>query len=155
MLLGHVRSLNEVYQRKFGSKNEHFKDQMRFWDGFFHEEFENKTLIYGNDRNEQEKRVGLSRLVRERLAHLEVNREPEGFENFTGRTVYKQVMMAAPNEVQLRITPDPGKHGFPNQQSKSHVVVADGRLPRSSPKESREESVESQKFVSGRIVGRV
>lgn len=99
MLLGHVRSLNEDFYKKYGKGNEHFEIQVKFWDEFFEQEFEQKSLIYGNDQNEEEKRVGLSRMVRRRLAHLETSSGLEGFENYRGRTVYKQVMLVAPNEV--------------------------------------------------------
>jgi hypothetical protein len=98
-LLGHLRPLNEVYNKHYGPSYERFEDQMKFWDKFFEEEFEHKSLIYGNDRNEKEKRVGLSKIVKQRLKYLEEKYQMEGFENFKGRSCYQQTMLKAPNEV--------------------------------------------------------
>ena len=98
-MLGHLRPLSEIYYNKFGRNNDRFEDQMKFWDEFFGEEFEGKTLIYGNDKNEVQKRVNLSKMVKNKLEFLKNQSEMEGVENFIGRTSYQQEMMEAPNFV--------------------------------------------------------
>jgi hypothetical protein len=103
LLLGHLRPLNEIYFKKFGPAHESFEDQMKFWDEFFENEFEHKSLIYGNDRNEKEKRVGLSQIVKKRLEYLQNKYQMEGFENFKGTNCYRQVMMQSPNEVSIQV----------------------------------------------------
>lgn len=98
-LLGHLRPLSDIYYNKFGRNNDRFQEQMKFWDDFFEDEFEKKTLIYGNDKNEIEKRVNVSQMVMNRLEHLRTRNGLEAVENFKGRSSYQQEMMEAPNSV--------------------------------------------------------
>lgn len=99
VLLGHLRPLSEIYNKNFGPSNQRFEDQIKFWDKFFEEEFEHESLIYGNDRNENEKRVELSKMIKDRLQYLQDEYQMQGSENFKGISCYGQSMLHAPNEV--------------------------------------------------------
>ena len=101
VLLGHLRPLSESYYRKFGPDNECFEIQVNFWDKFFKEECEAESLIYGNDKNEREKRIGLSKMIEERLAFLKKNENLEGIENLQGSGIYRQSILEAPNNVKF------------------------------------------------------
>lgn len=105
MLLNNFKSLYKDFYDEFGDFDDRIQEEIKFWDGFFQKEKESKTLVFGDDEKQTEKRVNLSTAV----SNLEMLEGKYGLDEFEFKNEkyssrYLQDVLENPNYVHLDIS---------------------------------------------------
>ena len=100
MLLHSLKELSKEFYEEFGTFDDRIAEEMQFWDNFFLKEKENKTIVFGDDEKQTEKRTNISTSVNN-INILKRKYELDEFEVLNGNynLRYEQEVLKNPNYV--------------------------------------------------------